>query len=187
MTEQESHPSTSAAEPAAHYTAKMGRAFRLTHTVIFLSIIGTTLSAITMMAYGLLVVVKIIGDALTDRPYSVENAKHLAIQLIEMTDLFLFGMALYVVAIGMVQLFIRPIPGLPRWMLVRDLGDLKTQLLNVIIVLLAVSFLAVAISWEGGTDIMYLGIGIGVVIVSLAAFSMVHHTISTHQLSREDD
>ena len=186
MTEPESATSVTP-DQTPHFSSNLGGAFRATHSIIFLSIIGTTLSAITMMSYALVVVVKIIREAFGDRPYSADSAKHLAIELIEMTDLFLFGMALYVVAIGMVQLFIRPIPGLPPWMLVRDLGDLKTQLLNVIIVLLAVSFLAVAISWQGGTDIMYLGIGIGVVIVSLAAFSMVHHTISARHPAHEND
>ena len=69
-----------------------------------------------MMAYGVLVVFKVIFDSFTERPYSGSQAKHMAIELIELTDLFLFGMALYVVAIGMIQLFIRRIPGLPRGM-----------------------------------------------------------------------
>jgi uncharacterized membrane protein YqhA len=174
-------PVPDVADEPEDYTAQMGAVFRATRFVIFLAIVGTAFSAIAMMAYALVVVIKIIWDVFTDQPYTVDHAKHLAIELIEMTDLFLFGMALYVVAVGMVQLFIRPIPGLPRWMQVRDLGDLKTQLINVIVVLLAVSFLAVAISWTGGRDIVYFGIAIGIVIVSLAAFSVAHHTISTRE------
>jgi uncharacterized membrane protein YqhA len=169
-----------AANQSENYADQIGTAFKVTRSVIFLAIIGTTVSAITMMSYALIVVLKLIKNAFTHRPYSVEAAQHLGIELIEMTDLFLFGMALYVVAIGMFQLFIRPVPGLPRWLLVRDLGDLKTQLLNVIIVLLAVTFLAMAIAWTGGKDIVYLGIGIGIVIISLAAFSMTHHVITSH-------
>ncbi len=181
MTKQNASTSDSTTAESGNYADHMGPVFRVTRFTIFLAIIGTALSAIAMMGYALLVVIHVIREAFGDRPYTLEHAKHLAIELIELTDFFLFGMALYVVAVGMVQLFIRPIPGLPEWMEVRDLGDLKTQLLNVIVVLLAVSFLAMAISWTGGRDIIYLGIGIGIVILSLAAYNMAHHAINTRK------
>ena len=151
------------------------RPVSMTRSVILLSIIGTSLSAMAMMTYGLLVVFKVIVDAFKDRPYDVDHAKHFAIELIELTDLFLFGMALYVVSMGMVQLFLRPDVEVPAWMRVRDLADLKSQLVNVIVVLLAVSFLAVSVSWTSGSDIVYFGLAIGAVVVSLAVYNIAHH------------
>lgn len=45
--------------------------------------------------------------------------------------------------------------------------------MSVIIVLLAVSFLAGAVVWEGDTSIAYFGASISAVIVSLGAYNFL--------------
>ena len=145
--------------------------------IIVFAIFGTGLSALTMMIYGLIVVFKTIWTTFTEMHFDVEGSKHLAVELIEMTDLFLFGMVLYVVAIGMYQLFINADIAVPGWMRVNSLSDLKTQLINVIVVLLAVSFLAIAVSWTSDRSILYFGLAIGVVVLSLAIYNYAHHQI----------
>lgn len=92
-----------------------------------------------------------------------------------MTDLFLLGMVLYVVAIGMYQLFIDDDIAIPSWMRVSDLQDLKAHLVSVIIVLLAVSFLAEAVLWSGTMSIVYFGAATSAVIISLGVYNMMHH------------
>jgi uncharacterized membrane protein YqhA len=143
--------------------------------ILVLAIAGTLLSAFTMLIFGLLVVLKIIWRAFTDAAYDVEHAKHLAVELTEMTDLFLLGMVLYVVALGMFQLFINADIPVPSWMRVDSLNDLKSQLVNVIVVLLAVSFLATAVSWTSDRSILYFGCSIAVVVLSLSIFNLIHH------------
>lgn len=152
---------------------------------ILLAIAGTSLSAIAVMLYALIVVLKVIWHAFTDSSFEVDGAKHLVVELIEMTDFFLFGMVLYVVAMGMYQLFVNPDIPVPDWMRVHSLDDLKTQLINVIAVLLAVSFLAVAVSWTSDRAILSFGIAIAVVILALAAYNAVHHRIA-HAAPGED-
>ncbi|MGN6485649.1 MAG: YqhA family protein [Thermomicrobiales bacterium] len=145
---------------------------------ILLAIVGTSLSAFAVMLYALIVVLKVIWHAFTDSSFEIDGAKHLVVELIELADFFLFGMVLYVVAIGMYQLFVNPDIPVPDWMRVHSLDDLKTQLINVIAVLLAVSFLAVAVSWTNDRSILYFGIAIAVVILALAAYNVAHHRIA---------
>jgi uncharacterized membrane protein YqhA len=145
--------------------------------IILLAIFGTSLSALSMLVFGVIVVMKTIWHTFRDANFDVEHAKHLAVELIEMTDLFLFGMVLYVVGFGMYQLFIDAEVSVPAWMRVESLADLKTQLINVIVVLLAVSFLATAVSWTSDRSILYFGISIAVVIIALAAYNLAHHRI----------
>jgi uncharacterized membrane protein YqhA len=145
--------------------------------IIVLAILGTGLSAAAMMVYGAIVVLKTIWTTFEEAAFDIEGSKHLAVELIELTDFFLFAMVLYVVAIGMYQLFVNPNIAVPGWMRVSSLTDLKTQLINVIVVLLAVSFLAIAVSWTSDRSILYFGIAIGVVILALAAFNLAHHRI----------
>lgn len=144
---------------------------------ILIAIAGISLSALTLMIFGFLVVVRTIWDAFTEDEIDIETAKHLTVVFIEMTDLFLLAMVLQVVTIGLYQLFINPDVRIPQWMRVEGLSDLKTQLLNVIVVLLAVTFLASAVSWTEDRSIFFFGAGVGIVIVALAGYSVAHHAI----------
>lgn len=142
---------------------------------IALSILGVGLSSIAMLIFALNVVVRTIFHAFAEAAFDVDGAKHLAVDLIEMTDLFLLGMVLYVVAIGMYQLFIDDKIAIPAWMRVSNLDELKAHLVNVIIVLLAVSFVAEAVDWAGETSIVYFGATVSGVIVSLGVYNLMHH------------
>jgi uncharacterized membrane protein YqhA len=152
-----------------------GHAIGMSRFVIALAIFGTILSSLSLLVFALIVDVKSIWAAFSHGDFTVEASKHLAVQLIETTDLFLFGMVLYVIAMGMYQLFIDPNIDVPAWMRVRGLSDLKTQLLNVIVVLLAVTFLASAVSWTSGNAIFYYGLAIGAIIIALAAYQVAQH------------
>ncbi len=112
--------------------------------------------------------------------------QHLAVELIEMTDFFLLGMVLYVVAIGMYELFIDPNIDVPDWMRVSSLDDLKTQIVNVVIVMLVVTFLGVALATkEGGLDFLYFGLAIAVVVIAVSFFNWVHHRVARQALASE--
>jgi uncharacterized membrane protein YqhA len=75
--------------------------------------------------------------------------------LVASLDEFLFGLVLLFFAYGVLVLFIirdqeawqRRVDetGIPPWMQIRGLGDLKAKLLEVVVVLFAVSFLDVAL------------------------------------------
>jgi uncharacterized membrane protein YqhA len=92
---------------------------------------------------------------------------HLAVELIEITDIILLGTVLYIVALGLYQLFIDHNLVLPHWLKVNDLTDLKRDLIGVVVVLLGVSFLGEVVNWEGENTILPLGAGIALVIAAL--------------------
>jgi len=91
----------------------------------------------------------------------------LAVDLIEITDIILLGTVLYIVALGLYQLFIDHKVALPPWLKVSDLTDLKRDLIGVVVVLLGVSFLGEVVNWDGENDILLLGAGIALVIAAL--------------------
>ena len=88
-------------------------------------------------------------------------------ELIEITDMILLGMVLYIVSLGLYQLFIDPSISVPRWLRVNDVADLKRDLINVTVVLLGVSFLGEVVNWDGSRDILSLGAAVALVIVAL--------------------
>jgi uncharacterized membrane protein YqhA len=98
---------------------------------------------------------------------SGHHIDRLAVDLIEITDIILLGTVLYIVALGLYQLFIDHNLALPRWLKVNELADLKRDLIGVVVVLLGVSFLGEVVNWEGQNDILPLGAGIALVIAAL--------------------
>jgi uncharacterized membrane protein YqhA len=108
----------------------------------------------------------------------------LAVSLIEITDIILLGTVLYIVALGLYQLFIDQNLALPRWLKVNDLNDLKRDLIAVVVVLLGVSFLGEVVNWEGDNDILPLGAGIALVIAALGFILWLtpnkHHADQAH-------
>jgi uncharacterized membrane protein YqhA len=147
---------------------------------IALAIVGVTIASLAMFLFSMAVLVKAIYHAFVESSYDLSAAQHLAVELIEMTDMFLLGMVLYVVAIGMYQLFIDDQLPVPGWMQVHSLNQLKTQIINVVVVLLVVTFLGDAIIWEDGVEILYFGGAVATVVIAVSVFSWVHAKIDPH-------
>lgn len=147
---------------------------------ILLAIVGVLIASLAMFLFSMAVLVKSIYHAFMESSYDLEAAQHLAVGLIEMTDMFLLGMVLYVVAIGMYQLFVDDHLPVPVWMQMHSLTQLKTQIIDVVVVLLLVAFLGDAIVWIGGIQILYFGAAIAVVVIAVSIFSLVHARIEGH-------
>ena|SRR5450432_4142666 len=83
-------------------------------------------------------------------------------------DLFLIGTILYIVALGFAALFLDAEAALPRWFKVRELQDLKVILSQSVVVVMVVAFLGDVLEWETGSDIIFVGAGVAMVIAALA-------------------
>lgn len=70
-------------------------------------------------------------------------------------------------AAGLYQLSFHPLP-LPEWLVVRDLDDLEDKLLNVVVVVLGITFLGQVVAWDGLRDLLGLGVATALVIAALA-------------------
>jgi uncharacterized membrane protein YqhA len=140
--------------------------------IIVFGVIGTLLASIALLVYGMLVVFDVVIATIREWSVSPEGAKHLSIEFIELVDLFLIGTVLYLIALGLYELFIDDTLPTPAWLHVETLDDLKSKLISVIVVLLGVSFLGSAMSWQGGKYILYFGIAIAAVLVPLAALQL---------------
>lgn len=92
------------------------------------------------------------------------------VRSIELADLFLLGTALFVIAIGLYELFIDDTIPLPGWLVVHNLDDLKENLIGVVIVVLGVVFLGQVITWDGTRDLLGFGVAVALVIGALAYF-----------------
>lgn len=138
--------------------------------VVLLGIVGTFLAAVALFLFGLGGVVTAIWEGLTaPAPFGYDHLKEFSIVLIQTIDIFLLATVLYIIALGLYELFVDDALDLPNWLEVQTLDDLKARLLGVIIVLLPVTFLGQLVQWKKGIDILWLGLAIGAVLAAIAA------------------
>lgn len=145
----------------------MSRLFDLSPSMIILAVIGSLLAAFTLIIYGFLRVLAVIWDLISARDLTDAREEQLSIEFIELIDVFLIGVILLIVALGLYQLFIDEKSTLPSWLRIRNLDQLKHRVIGVICVVLGVNFLSNVAEWTGGRDILYLGAAIGIVLVAL--------------------
>ena len=96
--------------------------------------------------------------------------KQVVLDFIELADIYLLATDLYIISVGLFELFIDDSLPLPDWLEIHTLDDLKEKLVGVVIVVLAVTFLGQAIKGAAPQELAYLGGGIAAVIAALAFF-----------------
>lgn len=153
-------------------------------TARYVIALGVIASLVMMLALFVVIVgrsvivVSEVGAALT----SDKSAKLLVVDCIELAELILLAVALYIIALGLFELFIAPAP-MPAWLTIASFDDLKTRLINIVVVALGVNFFGQVVTWNGVTNLLPFGVAIGAVIIALTAFGALglgrSHTNST--------
>jgi uncharacterized membrane protein YqhA len=156
---------------------------------IVVAVVGSFLASACALLYGGIATFFIVLNTFRALDFSTSGAKVLSVDLVTMIDMFLIGTVLYIVAVGLYELFIDPGLPMPGWLKITTLDDLKERLLGVVAVLLAVTFLGSAVTWNGTTDILALGIAVGVVLgvvsLTIAIMARTHAMQSREHNERE--
>jgi len=98
------------------------------------------------------------------------GTKDAVLEFIELADIFLLSTVLYIMALGLYELFIDDGLPLPAWLEIHSLDDLKKKLVGVVAVVLAVTFLGIVIKGTDPQSVMHLGVGIAAVVASMGYF-----------------
>jgi uncharacterized membrane protein YqhA len=146
----------------------LGRILASSRFLILIAVLGSFIGAVTTIVFGAITTVLMSLHFFQTANYTMQGIKQVSVDFIELIDLFLLGTVLYIMAIGLYELFIDPDIPLPKWLHTESLDVLKEKLLGVIAVLLGVSFLGEVSEWEDANDILYLGLAIAAVIIGFA-------------------
>ncbi len=134
--------------------------------IVAIPVLGLFAGALTLTVMAGVQTVVTIGHALAG-----ELAKKEAIlEFIELADAFLLATVLYIMSLGLYELFIDDSIPLPAWLEIHSLDDLKKKLVGVVAVVLAVAFLGAVIQGSDAQALMYEGVGIGAVVVAMGYF-----------------
>lgn len=137
-----------------------------TRFIVAVPVIGLLAGAVTLTVMAGVETVTTIGHAVAG-----ELAKKEAVlEFIELADVFLLSTVLYIMALGLFELFIDDSLPLPAWLEIHSLDDLKKKLVGVVAVVLAVTFLGSVIKGTDAQALMYEGVGIGAIVVAMGYF-----------------
>jgi uncharacterized membrane protein YqhA len=138
--------------------------------IILIDVIGLFLAFVALMVSSVWHTVEIILQATFTGDI---DQKELVGKLVQQADTALLAAVFYVIALGLYSLFVSDDIPMPKWLRVRNLGDLKELLASVVIVVLAVIFLGFALTWDGVQNLLILGLSCAAVIAALAVFLWV--------------
>lgn len=148
----------------------MTRLIGLVRYIIVVAVLATLIAATALILFGAIETFIVIRDVFSKGEFTSKVAKTLLLSFIEITDIFLLATVLYIVALGLYELFIDDRVPVPHWLAIHTLDDLKDKLIGVVIVVIGVGFLGQFTTWNGETNLLISGGGAALVIAALTFF-----------------
>jgi uncharacterized membrane protein YqhA len=145
----------------------MKKILGMTRYAVVVPAIASIIGALLLMGQGSVEMVKVVIDALTDGA----SLKETIVDVLTAVDAILLGTVLLVIGYGLYELFIDADIEVPLWLRVRDLDDLKSKLIGVVVAIVAVVFVGVFVDSNRADEVISYGVGAGALVVGLAIFA----------------
>lgn len=147
----------------------MRKIIGLTRYAVFVPALAAIVGALLLMAQGSIEMVRVFIEAL----FSSSSLKDTIVEVLTAVDAILLGTVLLVIGYGLYELFVDSDIKVPSWLQVKDLDDLKSKLIGVVVAIIAVVFVGVFVDANRAQDVISYGIGAGVLVAGLALFGLV--------------
>jgi uncharacterized membrane protein YqhA len=146
----------------------MRKILGLTRYAVFVPAVASIIGALLLMAQGSVSIVMIVFEAVLNNTY----LKDTIVDILTAVDAILLGTVLLVIGYGLYELFVDPQLEVPVWLEVRDLDDLKSKLIGVVVAIIAVVFVGVFVDTNRAADVVAYGVGAGALVGGLAIFAL---------------
>jgi uncharacterized membrane protein YqhA len=146
----------------------MRKILGLTRYAVIVPSIASIIGALLLMAQGSIEIVLVIIDAVLYDAY----LKDTIVDVLTAVDAILLGTVLLVIGYGLYELFVDTRLEVPTWLQVRDLDDLKSKLIGVVVAIIAVVFVGVFVDTNRAADVVSYGLGAGALVAGLALFAL---------------
>ena len=153
--------------PRTDITLDMRQIVGLTRYSVFVPAIASMIGALLLMAQGSFEVVMAVVNAILDQT----ALKDTIVAVLTAVDAILLGTVLLVIGYGLYELFVDSGIKVPEWLQVRDLDDLKSKLIGVVVAIIAVVFVGVLVDSNRAADVISYGVGAGALVLGLAIFA----------------
>jgi uncharacterized membrane protein YqhA len=146
----------------------MRKILGLTRYAVFVPAVASIIGALLLMAQGSISILTIVWDAVLNDAYLKETI----VEVLTAVDAILLGTVLLVIGYGLYELFVDTRLEVPEWLEVRDLDDLKSKLIGVVVAIIAVVFVGVFVDVNRAADVVAYGVGAGALVAGLALFAL---------------
>jgi len=140
----------------------------LTRYAVIVPAIASIIGALLLMAQGSIEMVVVVYESITSHAY----LKDTVVDVLTAVDAILLGTVLLVIGYGLYELFVDPELTVPDWLQVRDLDDLKSKLIGVVVAIVAVVFVGVFVDANRADEVVAYGLGAGALVAGLALFAL---------------
>ncbi len=145
----------------------MRKLLGLTRYAVIIPAVASIIGALLLMLRGSVAMIQVVYDAVINRAY----LKDTIVEVLTAVDAILLGTVLLVIGYGLYELFVDSEIEVPAWLQVRDLDDLKSKLIGVVVAIIAVVFVGIFVDSKRGADVISYGVAAGALVAGLALFS----------------
>lgn len=144
----------------------MKRLLESARYLIFIPVVAFLGTSLVTFLWGTWKMVLVVASLFSG---TVENAR-VILSMLEMMDTFLIGTVLFIFSIGYYDLFIGKV-NTPEWLVIDNLGKLKTKLSDVIVLFMAIKFLDKLLQSKDALETLLYALGIAVISLALIALN----------------
>ena len=161
----------------------MKRVLGLTRYAVFVPALASILGALLLMAQGSVAIVAAVISSIRDET----KLKVTIVDVLTAIDAILLGTVLLVIGYGLYELFIDADIDVPLWLRVRNLDDLKSKLIGVVVAIIAVVFVGVFVDSNRASDVISYGAGAGAIVAGLALFAYATKKDSAGRRGKDEE
>jgi uncharacterized membrane protein YqhA len=140
----------------------------LTRYTVFIPALAAMIGALLLMAQGSIAIIVAVINSL--RQFT--PLKDVIVEVLTAVDGILLGTVLLVIGYGLYELFVDTKIEIPTWLEIKDLDDLKSKLIGVVVAIIAVVFVGVMVDSTRASDVVSYGVGAGALVLGLAVFAL---------------
>ena len=104
--------------------------------------------------------------------FDTKHPTNVTLDLIKMADIVLVGLLLFIVATGIIELFVarRRLSWMPRWLVFESLDDLKEPVLSTLVLVIAIAYIEDVVGTTDGLVALGEGVGAAAIVAAIALY-----------------
>lgn len=145
----------------------MRKLLGFTRYAVMVPAIASMIGALLLMVQGSIAILAVVFKTVVQGSY----LKATIVDVLTAVDAILLGTVLLVIGYGLYELFVDDLLDVPDWLQVKNLDDLKSKLIGVVVAIIAVVFVGVFVDANRAEDVVAYGVGAGALVAGLALFA----------------
>ena len=135
--------------------------------LVIVAVVGIAIQAIATFGWAAWITIDFVYDLLTTSAWQQDDT---IVELLQVLDLYLIGTVLLITAIGLYELFVGSVQ-IPDWLVIRTLSDLKTKIVEVIVLVIGIKFVEKLVTAKEPIDVLWYGLGSAAVMAVLIGWN----------------